>query len=245
MAAFEHPSFHYHAEGHAFSGEITRPLQHKIDALASGALPLEGGQSGATIENYSVGNLLTIKRAYSSFSGSHDKEKNIHNTHATTVVEGMNLFDMVTADRVVARLTSEHDPKNREGHILAYGTQFSNLQVAGCSVEVEFDHDLFEGCKTYAELHKRLPAMKKAGRLAEESHGVILCTLVKNLSVDCPGVSVRGHVITVPHFGKIYVGEVLAEHGYRRLSTLRFELGSPTGGGLNGPGTGTNGEPWP
>jgi hypothetical protein len=243
MAVFEHPSFHYHAEGHAFSGEFTRPVKHQVEALAGTSLPLTGGHGRAQAENFEIPQLVSLKKAYSHVSGSQDSGKK-HHSHSTSVVEGLNILDVVTADRVVARLTSEHDGKE-EGHIIALGSKFENLRVSGCLVEVEFDHELFLKNKTYAALSKQLAALKKSGRMAEESNGVILCSLAKSVKVDCPGVDVHGHVITIPHFGKIYVGEVLAEPGYKRLSMLRFQLGSPQEGLLTVAEAASNGRTWP
>jgi hypothetical protein len=244
MAAFEHPAYHYHGEGHAFSGQFTRPITQQIEALACASLPLSGGHGRAHAENFQIDQLVSVKKAYSHVSGTQGADK-MHNSHTTVVLEGLNILDVVTADRVVARLTSEHDPKEREGHIIAVGTKFENLRVAGCPVEVEFDHELFLKNKTYAALSKNLAALKKSGRMAEESNGVILCSLVKNMKVDCPGVDVQGHVITVEHFGKIFVGEVLAEPGFKRLSMMRLQLGSPHEGLLNTAEASVNGFPWP
>jgi hypothetical protein len=246
MAAFEHPSFHYHAEGHAFSGHFTRPLTQQIEALAGVSLPLSGGHGRSHAEEFSIGQMVSVKKAYSHVSGSQGNDKK-YNSHTTVVLEGVNILDVVTADRIVARLTSEHDPdpKQREGHIIALGTKFENLRISGCPVEVEFDHELFLKNKTFAALSKNLAALKKSGRMAEESNGVILCSLVKTLKADCPGVTVEGHVITVEHFGKIYVGEVLAEPGFKRISMLRLQLGSPHEGLLNTGEASINGLPWP
>jgi hypothetical protein len=244
MSAFEHPTFHYHGEGHAFSGRLTRPIAQQIEVLAGASLPLSGGHGRAHAENFQIDQLVSVKKAYSHVSGTQGEDK-MHNSHTTVVLEGLNILEMVTADRVVARLTSEHDPKEREGHIIAVGTKFENLLVAGCPVEVEFDHELFLKNKTYAALSKNVAALKKSGRMAEESNGVILCSLVKTLKIDCPGVTVQGHVITVEHFGKIFVGEVLAEPGFKRLSMMRLQLGSPHEGLLNTAEASINGEPWP
>lgn len=244
MAAFEHPSFHYHGEGHAFSGALTRPVEHQIQAVAGASLPLSGGHGQAQSEGFQIDQLISVKEAYSSVSGSADGGGK-HHSHSLTVIEGLNILDVVTADRVVARLTSEHEPKKKEGHIIALGTRFENLRVSGCPVEVEFDHELFLNSKDYAALSKQLATLKKSGRMAEESNGVILCSLVKTIKVDCPGVDVQGHVLTVEHFGKIYIGEVLAEPGFKRLSMLRLELGSPYAGLLNAAEVSLNGSHWP
>jgi hypothetical protein len=235
MAANEYPpfhSFHYRAEGHALSGEFSRPATNSIDAIACTCLPLTGGQARTSTGTFEIHKLVSIRSAYSHVSGSKSSD-GIHNSHSTAVVEKLNVLDVVTADRVVARLTSEHGPKDKEGHIIAMGSQFENFRISGCPVEVEFDHELFLKHKTFDALSKNLAGVKKTGRMAEESNGVILCSLVKTLKVDCPGVEVKGHVITVPHFGKVYVGEVLVEHRFKRLSMLHLQMGSPQEALLN------------
>jgi len=119
------------------------------------------------------------------------------------------------------------------------------LCVSGCPVEIEFDYTFLLKHKTFDDLSKNLAALKKSGRMAEESHGVILCSLVKSLKVECPGVEVQGHVITVPHFGKIYIGELLVEPGFKRLSMMHLELGSPQAGLLTAADSGINGTHFP
>jgi hypothetical protein len=236
--------FHYHAQGHAFSGEFVRPQIHKIAALGSASLPLTGGEGHGHSESFALDGLVSLKRAYSHVSGS-VTTSGIHTSHVTSVVEGLNILDVVTADRVVARLSSEHAPKQKEGHIIAVGTYIENLRVSGCPVEIEFDHSLFLKHKTFAELSKNLAAVKKSGKMAEESNGVILCSIVQSIKMDCTGVEVNGHVITVGQFGKIYIGEVLVEPGTKRLSLLRLQLGSPNEGLLTAADTGINGTHFP
>lgn len=247
MAAFEHPSFHYHGEGHAFSGHFVRPITHQIEALAGASLPLSGGHGRAQLENYEIPQLVSVKKAYSHVSGGKSQTDGNHHSHSSSVVEGLNILDMVTADRVVARLTSEHDgnPKYREGHILTVGSKFENLRISGCPVEVEIDHELFADCKSYADLSKKVAALKKSGRMAQEANGVILCSLVKKVKVDCPAVTVDKHVITVPHFGSIFLGEILSEQGFKRLTMIRLQLGSPHEGTLTATEVSLNGTHWP
>ena len=49
--------------------------------------------------------------------------------------------------------------------------------------------------------------------------------------------------MTVPNFGKIALGEIVATPGSISLTMLRFKLGSPDGGGGSGGTTHTNGQP--
>src|SRR6267154_389101 len=42
--------------------------------------------------------------------------------------------------------------------------------------------------------------------------GVFLCSIVKSIKADCPGVKVHGHSLYVPGFGKVFLGELLIKH---------------------------------
>lgn len=58
-------------------------------------------------------------------------------------------------------------------------------------------------------------------------------------------ITVIGNTITLRNVGRFHLGELLVERGNRRLSMLRFSLGSDTEGQGSGPHTGTNGSPYP
>src|SRR5271170_8337561 len=102
------PSFNFHAEGHAFSAEVRRPVRQHIEALAATSLPTIGGHGHARVEDFRVPRLISFGAAHTHVSGSFAEEK-LATTHATTSIEGYNLLDFVTSDRITARLTSEHN----------------------------------------------------------------------------------------------------------------------------------------
>jgi hypothetical protein len=244
MVSFEFPSFRYHAEAFAFSGEFVRPIEHVIEVQAGISLPFLGGHGRNSVENFDVENLVSFRRGYTYVSGSVAPNGH-HTSHTTAVIEGLNVLDMVTADRVVARLSSAHDPAKREGQIVAMGSGFENLRIAGCDATVELDHSLLLKSKDFAELSKNVASRKKSGTMAEQLNGVVICSLASSIDLKCPGVTVDGYVITVPQFGKIFVAEVISWEGTRSISMLRFQLGSPHEGQLIAAGGKTNGTPWP
>ena len=41
---------------------------------------------------------------------------------------------------------------------------------------------------------------------------------------------ILGHRLTIDGFGRIYFGEIVIDENMRRVTLLRFELGSPIGG---------------
>ena len=75
--------------------------------------------------------------------------------------------------------------------------------------------------------------------------GVFLCSCVKEMEAECPGVTRKGHAFHVKGFGTIFLGEVLIKHAERTLTMLRLELGSAVSGTGSGAQAFSNGRTWP
>jgi hypothetical protein len=61
-------------------------------------------------------------------------------TLSTTVIEGLNVFEVLTADRVVAQVSTEHLYEN--GHVPSVtflGTKFEGLKISGIPVTVKYN----------------------------------------------------------------------------------------------------------
>jgi len=251
----EQPVFHYNAHGHALSGYITRPIDHVIEIQAPISLPTTGGHGTSHVENFRFQEFVSFKRGYSHVSGSHDAGDKAFTTLVTATLEGLNILDVVTADRIVARISCHHVVPAEEAQIIVVGSYFENLRVAGCPVEVELDHELFLKLDTYGAVLKELATNADFRKMAEDpfltgrtrkspnAHGSVHCSLVKSIAMKCPGVKRRGHVLEVPQFGNIYLAELVAEHSQRTLTMLRVELGCPNGGGITN--TQVQGNGWP
>jgi len=257
MAPKPAPAFHFHACAHAFSAQFTRPFHHQIDIQAQSALPVVGGHGHARVENFEFRDFISFKKGYSHVSGGHQADDDSNNTLATSVLEHLNMFDILTVERVVSRLYSKHPAGAREGNISWIGSKFENLRVAGCPVEIVLNvpifqklltfKDAFEAFKDGGEFRKIAQDPLNTGKAlkASEVDGVFLCSIVKEIKVDCPGVKVDGHSMYVPGFGKVYLGELLIRHGEKTLTMLRFELGSTTSGSGSGGGSKSNGTHFP
>src|SRR5579859_766982 len=253
-------SFNYHASAHALSGQLTRPENHLIQVQAGTALPSTGGQHASRVENFRYGGTVSFTAGHSHVSGSEKIEKNktIHTTLATTAIEGLNILDMVTADRIVTRLASSYESGD-ESRILVIGSRFENLRIAGCKIHVELHHELALRLDTFAAVRKEYESNKDFRKMTDdpfeprklpakvEAHEVVRCSLVKELQPPkCPGIVSHGHcghVLVVPEFGQIYLAEVQFEHGRKTLRMLRVELGSPNGGTLIVAEADSNGRP--
>jgi hypothetical protein len=212
-----HRKFHYHASAHALSGQLTRPVQHVIEVQAGISLPSTGGVGSSHVENFRFDEVVSFKRGYAHVSGSvkNENAKTIHTTHATATVEGLNILDVVTADRIVARLSSSFEepapkaPGPTEGEVLLIGSKFENLSIAGCRIEVELDHELLLRLGTFAAVrnswkakeHRLVQMVGDTRRaldfgdadLPEEfaPEGALFCSIVKEVHFKEPGFDRR------------------------------------------------------
>jgi hypothetical protein len=262
-------TFHYHACAHAFSGKFSRPFEHQIDALAGSVLPIIGGHGQARAENFQFREFLSFRKGYTHVSGAEQTEPDgvlSHNTLVTSTVEGLNLLDVLTADRIVARLYSKHREGDAEGKFNMIGSRFEGLRIADCDVKVELDLELVARIPTYQkaleEFDKKADFYKIASNLFKDRDdkplerpkpcGAILCSCVKEvegikkIQANCPGVTRVGHHgLHVEGFGTIFLGEVVITHGQRTLTMIRFEIGSAVSGKGTVVQADSNGQQWP
>ena len=139
----------YHAEAHVLSGNLKHPIDQPIEKQARVVLEKtrEAGHISESVREISLEGLISFKAGHSHASGSKIEKKDLWgNDHSgwvtlsTSVLEGLNVFEVITADRVVAQVSTEHAMKN--GHVpkvTFLGTRFENLRVGGYPVKVELD----------------------------------------------------------------------------------------------------------
>ena len=250
-------TFHYHACAHAFSGHFTRPFDHLIDVQAASALPIIGGHGNSRVENFQFREFVSFRKGYTHVSGAHQADDDSNNTLVTATIEGLNLLDVITADRVVARLYSKHHAGEEEGFVTMVGSKFENLRIAGCPVHVDLDFELFEKIETFKQAQNEFAKKSAFRKIAEDPfqtgqsikapgpNGVFLCSCVKEMDTTCPGVKRVGHCFSVPGFGKVFFGEVIIKHAERTLTMVRLEIGSAVSGSATAGGAKINGQHYP
>lgn len=257
MDASTQRQFYYHADASPVGGYITHPFEHIITTDASSSLAQAGGVTTASHEAYRLDPIVSTKNAYSHITGAKNEKTGNWTTLTTSVVEHLNVLEVVTADRIVARLGVEHPAAGYTPRVSFVGVQFDNLRVNGHRVYpklnlnlLDFDHGRFpdqphtknEKFIQKITVHNRriteakdVPEWLKARygwvQSAEEreKRGYILCSLVEEVQ-GVEDASSVGHVITVPDFGNIFLGELVLDHGAFRLTMMRMELGCPAKG---------------
>ncbi len=133
----------YHAEATALSGCLQIPLKQIIHPQAFAKLPVRGGYLAQQAKEYRLESVISYKSAHTQVTGNPEtKDGHGWSTLATSVVEGLNILDVITADRVVAQISTEHPIDGYVPHISFLGTRFENLRIAGHKVELDLDLDL-------------------------------------------------------------------------------------------------------
>ena len=267
-------TFLYNARADGLSAQLTRPVQQTIEVQAGTSLPVTGGHGCARAENFRFSEIVSFDVAYSQVAGSQDPVTGSYNTLVSATIEGLNILDMVTADKIVARLSSEHPPDGSQPSIIPLGSTFENLRIAGCPVQVNLDIDLFTRLRTFDSFKREYetdPQFRDAakqryfwgqpksdvpeflrerykwfpGDAFPESKGIVLCSLVKGIQTNCPEIKAWGNVIVLPQFGTIYLSEFYLEDKARSLTMLRVELGCPVCGTITTAATQGNGTTFP
>ena len=139
----------YHAEAHVLSGNLKHPINQPIEHHARVVLEKTRRDSHIrqSVEETTLEGLISFKAGHTRASGTRIEKKDLWgNDHSgwvtlsTSVIEGLNVFEVITADRVVSQVSTEHPVTN--GHVprvTFLGTRFENFRVGGYPVQIELD----------------------------------------------------------------------------------------------------------
>jgi hypothetical protein len=236
---------HYHAEAHVFEAQLEHPLTGIIKPQNHVKLLQEGGYILEHTKDYRADNVVTFKSAYTHVAG-HKSPKENHGwiTLVTSVIEQLNVLEVVTADRVVAQTSTEHPLVGHVPTVTFLGTRFENLRIAGIPVNLKLRFPLTTlspknpdatylddanflkeiGCSqsfpgVQAQWKGYLDSREKSPRPAARATG----SLAYDVSLGDQKVS--GNVITIAEFGKIFLAELAVECDTFQLTMIRLDLG--------------------
>jgi hypothetical protein len=273
MNAYQTKTFYYHADASALGGLLQYPVQQTISAAGSVSLAPAGGSNTLRLEAFQIHGAVAIKGAQVSAFGT-EHEGSGWRTVVTATIEGLNLFEVVTADRLVAQLSVLH-PTNESAPLISLnGTKFENLRLNGELIQPVIDRRLLTGKPsedgTQATPLGGIPftdmlwvaeeqffalnrsGVEKLGRRFAYSNpaedlvrrGTALCSLVQTVEVKAP-VRSYCHIITVPDFGNIFLGELLVNRFSAQLTMLRVEMGCMGRGSVSSGTVSSNGSTMP
>ena len=151
-------SFVYHADALAFGGVIESPCCEVIPSRGLVLSP-SGGEGSETIRNFNYKGIITFDEASVYVAGS--QHGRYRNTIATVCIRNLNVLNMVAAELLVARVTSEHlvtdagpQAPCEEPQFTFEGSLLENVRIGGRKVDVELDHTLFSRYSTHSALVK-------------------------------------------------------------------------------------------
>ena len=153
--------FLYHAHGYALGGRFEQPVVHELDSHAATTLSVVGGYATASRENFRIDKLISYDTAHTTISGIKNDDTT-HSSVVNTVITGLNILDVVTADKITGRLSSKH-VDGQPAEIIPLGSSFENLRIAGVPVEVEMCSDLFARHPTHEALRNHFLGKCKKG----------------------------------------------------------------------------------
>jgi hypothetical protein len=272
---------YYHANGDAFGGFIEKPFELTLPVLASSSLPSVGGYTSARHENFRVGEVISIDRAYTQVAGSQDRETGSFDTLVTAVIEGLNIGNVFFAERLAVQITTHHPVDSYFPKVSFSGTEFRGLRVNECELAPNLRLDICdrdgdpdypkrpylsdpkllgfarEQSKKLADLAngdeaKKQPVFQRLlerhrgeglnGESTVRERGNVIVSVVDGINTTghCEGATV-GHVLSIPDFGRVALGELVVNQNAFDLTLLRVDLGCVTKGKQAGPHGGANG----
>ena len=135
----------YDAEANVLSGKLQRPIQQEIEPQSPLHLQdRRGGHFTRVTEDFSLEGFISYKRGETRVSGSLGVKTPGWVTLSTSILEGLNVFDVITADRVVSQVSTRHTYENgsENAHVpdvTFLGTHFKNLALNGIAVKPILD----------------------------------------------------------------------------------------------------------
>ena len=265
--SIEEPTKHrFQANSKLLEADFRKPIVRQVVSDVAVSLPGAGGYKFKRADAYRLEGLISYESGYVHVVGHRNDDRDSgYSTLATGVVEGLNVLDVITADRVVGQIATAHSDFNEDKDpvpaVSFLGTRFENLRISGHKVEVEQHLDIlgpkpakrksyFEDAGVLDRISTQYSAIRKAEgfplwaseryrweQKATQKNGSMCCSLVRGVK-GLPGPAITfGHVIEVPHFGKIFLGELKVERKKPErpggpeeytfyLTMIRLELGA-------------------
>jgi hypothetical protein len=212
------------------------------------------------------GDFIDTAKAADFTHGNHGDNDLATATHAESQLNVLRMANgghLVEIAKLEAKMSSFSD---RQGatEFRTMSAEFDQVRIDGVGLQVVTHCEIFTRLPTKLKLTQEFssdaafrdrygacffsatPGSRK--RRMPEADGLIYATVVTSLNWEgnAPeGAVVTGNSVKIAGFGSVYFGEILIEESFRRLTMLRFELGSACGGTGSVAEIQANGSSWP
>ncbi len=169
-------------------------------------------------------------------------------TRVTASVQDLKVLERVHVGRAAMGLVSRSASGDEQPIIQPNGCRLEDVRIDDSRLKITLAEDFYRECDTLEKLEKKhaaglspdqaamlLPAHCHGAKATgfPVANGTVRSTIVQKIEWDGTphhNAEIHGHVVYVPDFGKIYFGEMFISGHSRRLTMVRFQLGSPDGG---------------
>jgi hypothetical protein len=225
---------YYRLDASALSGFLTEPFQKNIPTLAPTALPQAGGFATARTGAFNLDELVSASSAYTVVTARRSEDGSTL-ALATAVIEDLNILEIVTARRIVAQITvvlPKVDPqRNEPRRISLAGSRFEGLRVAGHEGVARLSRTL-QPIDSGSD--SELPLLWRDFLKKHEKPARLPGFLVEGFAGP-EGNLWGGHIIKIPGYGEIILGQLDVTHDSVQLISIRAVLGCQVGGVVTGP----------
>jgi len=258
---------HFHAESTVLHADLKHPLHQEIKPQAFVKLSEGGGYLSEHSQDFRVEGVVSYEKAYTHVAGHRSsKTKGGWITLVTSAVENLNILDVVTADRVVAQISTNHPDEGYIPGVTFLGTRFENLRIAGEPVTAKLNINILGPKPANDGLYledsaflkqagltspppgvgdewKKHIEARKAGKETPKPNAAVNCSLATGVTAGPWKTS--GNMIDVPDFGKVFLAELKVECETFHLTMIRLDMGCLAAGIMTVGGEITNGHTYP
>jgi hypothetical protein len=213
------------ADANALGGYLEEPFERLIPTVAPASVPVVGGFTTARSDEFHLDHIVGVAAAHTLVSGKLHGVDGASSVLLKTVVERLNVLDIVTAERIVAQLSVTTFPNDEPPRISFAGTSFHGLRIAGFACRAVLN----SGLKAWGS------AAPSDGReiFRLDSFSVVdRIELVDRDDGEFPGVFCEGNTVDIPGFGRFSFGGGQVSQDLLQFAAVRAELGCPVTGGV-------------
>jgi hypothetical protein len=217
------PRFIFHGNAIPFGGRMVsisgKPFLDPIPGPPSGSLPVVGGWNRAVSKGSSYRDTFSWGATLANSKGELRADGHFITTVTSSIadVHAKNDPFPFEAGRLSITIVSDHFKPDDEPSIAPTEIVFEGLRLDGQPIELELDKDLID-YPTFTGYCLKHPVGRRT------SGGYIVTSFVR--SIRWRNKKIKGNVLSLKGFGKIYFGEVLMNEYNRRVTLVRLAMGS-------------------
>ena len=254
--------YYLRADASALGGRLQTPVEKFVPTVAPVSLPATGGFSLARSDGFTLDEIVSCSSAYCRVTSEEHPNDGTTTILVTAVVENLNILEVFSAARIVSQLTISVPIEGLIGVSAVGSTfEGLQIAGFPCKPTLNTDlqqpartpegrsrslawSDVFQAGRTQAqallnsfqgrnESDVNAWAQRRHGWMtsAPGASGNATCSLVDGLETDAP-VRCHGHIVEIPHFGRITLGELIVGKHYAQLIGVRADLGCAVHGGI-------------